>query len=222
MEQKLSDQKIIERQIVSLCQVLKALLISFVVLSIITLFTGCVTTQKTEQNTAVSHRDSTETQNTQQVVIRNEKVNFDSLFTAWQQRIEQSQTTNEQSHETVSETITSWIDSLGREVRQEQRTIDRDLARQTEIRHQQEIAAMQQQFSQQLERYDSLYAAMEKNITAHWEDSLASYKESITQSQKPSLLERFHDWLTAFINIVVIAVIVGCIIRCKRFHKLIE
>lgn len=177
---------------------------------------SCATTKKTEQSTTVSKGDSAKVEIQHQGSVSNQTVNYDSLFSVWKQRIEQQQSVNEQSHETINETITSYIDSLGREVRQEQRTIDRDLARQTEIRHQQEIDAMQQQFSQQLSQYDSLFADMEARMQTHWNDSTAKLKEKAPATCQHSFWMRIHDFITAMVNVIVFAVIIGFILRWRK------
>ena len=112
--------------------------------------------------------------------------------------------------------VTSWIDSLGRKVTQEARTINRKTDRQEELRQQRIIQEQEQRIQTCQERIDSLYALLLEKTAKEESDTTAYHKEVIRPAHTPSLYQRFHDWLTSLINVVVLAAIVGFIVRWKK------
>lgn len=95
-----------------------------------------------------------------------------------------SQTTEQQSQEQekerITETITTWVDSLGRAFRQEQRTTDRDISRQQQLREER----MRQEYEERMQQtVDSLDAAWEdkfKLMKGRWEE-----QDSTSMAVKP-------------------------------------
>ena len=104
-------------------------------------------------------------------------VNVDSIVTAILQRTREEFARQEQEHEITTETLTETIDSLGRIVRQSQKTTDRTLSRQ----EQQRIERLEQTFEQQISR------AIHEHDSA-WHDRFAQYQASMTDS-----LSRIRD-----------------------------
>ena len=84
------------------------------------------------------------------------------------------QQSTEDSKERITETITTWVDSLGREMRQEQRTTERDISRQQRI------------WEERLERQyeERLLTAMDSMSQAWQErfDSVSAHKEEADSS----------------------------------------
>ena len=124
-----------------------AVLCAFSVLS-------CTTSRTAATTVTHSEGDSLRALSAQYAAVSQQLSRYDSLFSQMQARITAQQSTQEQSTERIQESVTTYLDSLGREVRQENRTIDRNLSRQTELRYEQQISALQQQLS----RRSSLYA----------------------------------------------------------------
>jgi hypothetical protein len=93
----------------------------------------------------------------------------------------------EQEKERVTETITTWVDSLGRVFKQEQRTTERDISRQQQQREQR----MQQEYEQRLlTAVDSLDAAWQERfeeVKAHHEqeDSTAVTVTPVPGDNRP-------------------------------------
>ena len=141
---------------------------------------------------------------------------IDSLFTSWQQSVNQSTTTNESSHEKITESITTTIDSLGREIRNEQRTIDRDISRATEEHLNQVISQQQQQITNLTHHYDSLFAAMEAKYKTHWEDSTNIEKKPVASSYGTHIKHLGIDFL---ITLAILAVIFLAIVFIKKWVK---
>lgn len=103
--------------------------------------TGCTTPKIVEQHH--HHYEQADTLAIQAMVDKHLNSWHAQMDSSWRQRMEEysaSVTSNEDQKEKVTETITTWTDSLGREMRQEQRTTERSLSR------------MQQQTEQRLSR----------------------------------------------------------------------
>ena len=153
--------------------------ILLVLLAIVSLFTSCASVQKTEheQQTHVVTTDSAGTETSHAGQVTDQKVNVDSIITAILQRTREEFARQEQEHEVTTETLTETIDSLGRIVRQSQKTTDRTLSRQ----EQQRIERLEQTFEQQIHQailsHDSL-----------WNDRFSQYQASMTDS-----LSRIRD-----------------------------
>lgn len=183
------------------------------------LLSSCVTTKTTTDLHEHHSGDSLRALSAQYAAMSQQLSRHDSLFAQMQQQTSLHQTTDEQSTEHIQETVTTWLDSLGREVRQENRTIDRSLARQIEMRYEQQISALTQQLSDQTARTDSLAAALDMVQQVNWLDSLnqQSIKEPV--AVRSSFWMRIHDFITALVNVIVFAVIIGGILRFRWRKK---
>ena len=124
------------------CCYMIAALCAFSVLS-------CTTSRTATTTVTHSEGDSLRALQVQYAAMSQQLSRYDSLFSQMQARITAQQSTQEQSTERIQESVTTYLDSLGREVRQENRTIDRNLSRQTELRYEQQISALQQQLSRE-------------------------------------------------------------------------
>ena len=148
------------------------------VLAVLSILTGCAV-QKAEHNqqTHVVKTDSAGTEQSHSGQVTTQTVNVDSIVTAILQRTREEFARQEQEHEITTETLTETIDSLGRIVRQSQKTTDRTLSRQ----EQQRIERLEQTFEQQISR------AIHEHDSA-WHDRFAQYQASMTDS-----LSRIRD-----------------------------
>ena len=85
------------------------------------------------------------------------------------------QNSQEQERERITESITTWVDSLGREMRQEQRTTERDISRQQRLREER----LQQAYEQRLlDAVDSMSAAWQErfdSVRAHREEADSTF-----------------------------------------------
>lgn len=115
---------------------------------------------------------------------------LDSMISLFRQRERETNTTQEDSRETISEIITTTIDSLGREVRQEQRTTERTLSRQEQREREQWQQQVEQRWQQELSRRDSLYqialSDLQARITADTAETSDSKAEKQTGYSGPS------------------------------------
>ena len=140
---------------------------------------------------------------------RQTAVDIDSLVTASVWAAMQEMAAQEQSRETTTETITTWTDSLGREMRQEQRTTQRELSRQEQQRWRQTEDRWQNELHQTLRQMDSTWCDRISRYESHLRDSLNRElsKQSET-SGAPALTwwERLWQWLKGILAGVAICV----------------
>lgn len=134
--------------------------------------TGCTAPKAVEQ-TQHSHYEA-DTLAIQAHVDARMKQLRQQLDSAWSERMSQytsQQQQSEQQHEVITETVTTTLDSLGREMRQEQRTISRDISREQQITEQRltrEFESRLQMAMAELDstwqmRYDELQASIVKD-----------------------------------------------------------
>ncbi len=84
------------------------------------------------------------------------------------------------------------------------------------MRYEQQIATMQQQLSRQDERYDSLANELYMVQQVNWMDSINQQSIKEPASTRSSIWMRIHDFITALVNVIVFAVIIGCILRFRK------
>ena len=132
-------------------------------------FSSCATQKEEHQHTThiieadtLSHQAQHDSHTQQQVA------NFDSIVTASIWAAMQEFVRQEQEHEVTTETLTETIDSLGRIIRQSQKTTDRTLSRQEIERQQEQLQQVANQLHQRLEVMD-----------AEWHESLAQMEASL-------------------------------------------
>lgn len=103
------------------------------------------------------------------------------LDSSWSERISQytsQQQQSEHQQETVTETVTTMTDSLGREIRQEQRTISRDITRE------------QQVFEQRLTReFEARLETAMSELDSTWQMRYDELQASIVRDDSTSVSE---------------------------------
>ena len=124
----------------------------------------------------------------------------------------------EQSRETTTETITTWTDSLGREMRQEQRTTQRELSRQEQQRWRQTEERWQNELHQTLRQMDSTWCDRISRYESHLRDSLSRQKDlqQSVAADSPSWWQRLWLWLR---GILVGVAICSAIYLYLKFNK---
>lgn len=136
---------------------------------------SCASTKHSFDQTETHASDSASATTIIQGGVGQTTINTDSIVSVILAHVTQQQTSSEQQQEHITETVTSYIDSLGREVRQEQRTIDRDITRQQEQRFQQWQQQQEQRIASEYARIDSLYAMFHQFNTSSQSDSLSTH-----------------------------------------------
>jgi hypothetical protein len=123
----------------------------------------------------------------------------------------------EQEKERVTETITTWVDSLGREMRQEQRTTERDISRQQRLWEERLERSYEERL---LTVTDSLDAAWQMKFDAmhtHWAQA-----DSTSVSQKPAPEDNrpwWKRWAEALKWIAVGAVVLAVTLAVWRARR---
>ena len=86
------------------------------------------------------------------------------------EQFSKQQQQSEQQHETITETVTVSLDSLGREIRQEQRTISRDITR--------ELQSVEQHITRE---YESRLSTVVDSLDAAWQERYDSLSARVAQ-----------------------------------------
>ena len=129
---------------------------------------GCTTPKVIEQ-----HHHHYEALDTQAVEARvDKKMNawrneMDSTFRVFTNQYAASWSANESEKEVITETVTSWIDSLGREVRQEQRVTNRDISRQQQQTEERITREVEQRLMSVVDSLDGVWSQRYDSIAAH-------------------------------------------------------
>ena len=129
---------------------------------------GCSTPKVIEQ-----HHHHYEALDTQAVEARmDKKMNawrneMDSTFKVFTNQYAASWSANESEKEVITETVTSWIDSLGREVRQEQRVTNRDISRQQQQTEERITREVEQRLMSVVDSLDGVWSQRYDSIAAH-------------------------------------------------------
>lgn len=214
-----------EYQRITLRMLFRTIAVFFLMLAafaVVSLFSGCaVQKQDHQEQTHVVVTDSAGSEQTHAVQVVQQTVNIDSIVTAVMQRTREEFQRQEQEHEITTETLTETIDSLGRIVRQQQKTTDRTLSRQ----EQQRIDRLEQTFEQQIHRaiqeHDSLWQDRFAQYQATMTDSLRSVRDLQVQRSASNPLTWWQQLRLHLANIVIYALIIIAAIWLfrKKFGK---
>lgn len=172
------------------------------------LFAGCASPKTIEQHH--HHYAEVDSEAVQAIV--------DQRLTTWDERITDTfqamveaaaseQHTDEQSRERITETMTTYIDSLGREVRQQQRTTERSLSRQQQQREQQLTQHFERRLQQELSQRDSLWQLRFDAMQAHWQQEDSAHTEQVQQKQPNRLGQWLGSIAAAGIILIIVAVL---------------
>ena len=129
---------------------------------------GCSTPNVIEQ-----HHHHYEALDTQAVEARmDKKMNawrneMDSTFKVFTNQYAASWSANESEREIITETMTSYIDSLGREVRQEQRVTNRDIIRQQQQTEERITREVEQRLMSVVDSLNGVWSQRYDSIAAH-------------------------------------------------------
>ena len=136
-------------------------------------------------------------------------VNIDSIVTASIWAAMQEFSKNEQEHEVTTETLTETIDSLGRIIRQQQKTTDRTVSKQELQRQQEQLQSLEVRLSETLRQSDSLWSERISRLETHLRDSLVSQldKQAIVNSTPvTSWWQKTWSWLKGILVGIVLCV----------------
>lgn len=198
--------------------ILRAMVLAFAICVVYLALAGCSAPRIVEQQH--HHYSETDSMAVQAVVdsrLQEVREQMESSLRAVvaSQLTELSQ--SEQSQERVTETITTWVDSLGRAFKQEQRTTERDISRQQQQREER----LQQEYEQRLlQTVDSLDAAWQKKfeaVQAHevQEDSTAVAETPLPGDNRPW----YKRWWDAMKWMAVGAVLFAAVFIAAKIYR---
>lgn len=180
------------------------------------LFTGCATKKELHEEQVrsivadmLSAQEQTETHVIQQIT------NVDSIISVVWQRTMDEMSRQEQEHEITTETLTETIDSLGRVVRQSQKTTDRTTSKQEQQRIEHLQQSMQQQISKAVKTQDSLWQQRFETYQQHISDSLAAQRDLIKQTD-PSKTVSWWTKTWAWLRGVIIGLGIAALLLLTR------
>ena len=148
----------------------------FIALLVVGWLTSCTTSKVVENSHSFYESDSTQIQRLIDTRIRSIQQQMDS---SWSERVNQyvsQQQQSEQQHEVITETVTTTLDSLGREIRQEQRTISRDITREQQV--------IEQRLTREFE--SRLHSAISE-LDSRWQSRYDSIQSSMVRKDSTSM-----------------------------------
>lgn len=184
---------------------------------IVGILSGCATPKVVERHH--HHYEEADTLAVQAQVDKHLNSWHAQMDSSWRQRMEEysaSLFSNEDEKEKVTETITTFVDSLGREVRQEQRTTERSLSR------------MQQQTEQRLSReFEARLSVVVDSVNDIWQQRFEQYQTHFEQTDSTNShvqsgsaafgeLPWYKRWWQTLKDYLLIAGIVLLIIATRR------
>ena len=187
----------------------------FVILLAVGWLTSCTTT-KVENAHSLYKSDITQIQRLIDTRIRSIQQQMDSV---WSERMNQyvsQQQQSEQQHEVITETVTTTLDSLGREIRQEQRTISRDISREQQIIEQRLTREFESRLQTAISELDSSWQSRYDSIQA-----VTVRKDSISVKKTPVNGSGLSWWQQARIhlaNILLYGLVIVGIIQLGKWH----
>ena len=182
---------------------------------IVGILSGCATPKVVERHH--HHYEEADTLAVQAQVDKHLNSWHAQMDSSWRQRMDEysaSMTSNEDQKEKVTETITTFVDSLGREVRQEQRTTERSLSR------------MQQQTEQRLSReFERRISVVVDSVNDIWQQRFNALQTHFEQTDSTHVKETpatktelpwYKRWWQTLKDYLLMAGIVLLIIATRR------
>ena len=201
-----------------MCGILSAATYVLIVSAVVVMCSSCATKKELHehhQHTVVADTLAQEARHDSHT--NHQTSNIDSLVTASVWAAMQEFVRQEQEHEVTTETLTETIDSLGRIVRQQQKTTDRTLSRQELQRQQEQLQQVASQLHRRLSAMDSTIHDRMSRFESHLRDSLNRELSKQTEaSGAPALTwwQRLWQWLKGILAGVAIC---GAIYLTRRF-----
>jgi hypothetical protein len=187
-----------------------------IALAAMALLTSCASTKEFHQQHQHTVEIDTLAHQAETDSARHEhRQDIDSIVTASVWAAMQEFVRQEQEHEVTTETLTETIDSLGRIIRQSQKTTERTLSRQEIERQQEQLQQVANQLHQRL-----------KVMDAEWHESLAqmeaSLRDSLTQQidlrKETAALQPLTWWQKTWqwLKGILVGIVIGILITCWR------
>ena len=191
---------------------LSAFFYVMLVMAFTTMFGSCATKKELhEHQTHTVEADTLATEAKTDVHTTKHDERIDSLVTASIWAAMQEFVKSEQEHETTTETLTETIDSLGRIIRQQQRTTDRTVSRQELQRQQEQLQQISTDLRRHVETLDSAWADRMTRFESHLRDSLATTIDRISETNTAPALtwwqKLWQQWKGFLAGVVICSVL---------------
>ena len=145
---------------------------------------------------------------------------MDSLFSEHFSQYNNQQQQTEHQQETIHETVTTTLDSLGREMRQEQRTITRDITREQQILEQRITREMESRLQQAVSSLDSTwqlrYDSLRSSVIRGDSTAVTETPVAVDQDNRP-WYRRIWD---GFSKVILGAAIVIILLVLRKYNLL--
>lgn len=136
---------------------------------------------------------------------------LDSIVTASVWAVMQEFVKSEQEHEVTTETLTETIDSLGRIIRQQQKTTDRTVSRQELQRQQEQLQRLSIDLQRHIAVLDSSWADRMQTFESHLRDSLATALDKYTETNAAPALtwwqKLWQQWKGFLAGVIICSVL---------------
>ena len=191
------------------------LIIALVICAVVSLFTGCTTPKAIENHH--HHYEQADTLAIQAQIDRTVNSWHAQMDSSWRQSWQEysaSLFSNEDQKEHITETITTYIDSLGREVRQEQRTTERSLSRIQQQTEQRLSREFEQRMSVITDSLNDIWQQRFEQYQTHWEqtDSTHVKETPATKTELPW----YKRWWQTLKDYLLMTGIILLIIATRR------
>ena len=176
----------------------------------IVMLVGCTTPKIIEQHH--HHYEMADTLAVQAQIDRTVNSWHEQMDSSWQQSWQEysaSWFSHDDQKEHITETITTYIDSLGREVRQEQRTTDRSISKMQQQTEQRLTREFELRLSVAIDSVNGIWQSKFDAIKAHWEktDSTAVKETPATNSELPWYKRWWQSLKDRLLAIAIIALL---------------
>lgn len=211
----LTDEERIKLCITQLVAFIGTMVAALAVLAVISLLTGCATPKTIEQHH--HHYEQADTLAIQAQIDRTVQSWHEQMDSSWQQRMDEysaSLVSNEDQREHITETILTWTDSLGREMRQEQRTTDRSLSKMQQQTEQRLTREFELRLSVVVDSVNDIWQQKLDALQAHWEktDSTAVKETTATNSELPW----YKRWWQSLKDRLLIVAIIAMLLMTRN------
>lgn len=211
----LTDEERIKLCITQLVAFIGTMVAALAVLAVISLLTGCATPKTIEQHH--HHYEQADTLAIQAQIDRTVNSWHEQMDSSWRQRMDEysaSLVSNEDQREHITETILTWTDSLGREMRQEQRTTDRSLSKMQQQTEQRLTREFELRLSVVVDSVNDLWQQRFDALQAHWEktDSTDIKETPATKMELPW----YKRWWQSLKDRLLIVAIIALLLMTRN------
>ena len=183
-----NDQRDADILLVIIKRLLALLLVAIVVIALVSIFMGCTTPRAVEEHH--HHHYEADTMAVKAQVDSHLQSWHQQIDSAWSERISQytSQFSSQSDErEVTNEIITTATDSLGRVIRQEQRTISRSMVNSQWSMVNSLTREYESRLHYAVDSLDSVWQQRYDSLKTHWEqtDSASVQKTPVSQDNRP-------------------------------------